>query len=444
MNTNEMIIFKGVKCTETELNVAYERAILNKSDVLVELENMKRENILQKHEQSFSKIWQASDGRYKTKLPDGSKYGKLIAKTTRENLENCIVDFYKKQEKDARITLAHVYPDWLEYQYLASGKNGTANKSQWVWNKYFKDASIVKIPLEELTTGKLSRWLLKVINDNHLTRKRYNEIKGVLNPLYDYCVSDDNINISINLARQIFFKSKNLFADEAEKVEEEIIFTAKTKAEVIAEAMKQFSKTRNTAYLAICLNFNFGLRVGELVALRLKDIDGDILHIRRSEVKTFTADKDGNIHKSDYKVETHTKTEAGKRDLVITPDAKAIFDMILKENAAKGVSDEDYIFIGKNGERMHEYSVNNVLRRCCGVRDKKDHFVIEGKPSGNHAIRKTCISELHDSQLLPDIMITKFAGHKDISTTQKHYIHAVKSLDTKAEVFAKVFSTKAM
>lgn len=93
---------------------------------------------------------------------------------------------------------------------------------------------------------------------------------------------------------------------------------------------------------------------------------------------------------------------------------------------------------------MYEYAINNVLRRCRGVRNKKDHFGIEGKPSGSHAIRKTCISELHDSQLLPDIMITKFAGHKDISTTQKHYIHAVKSLDTKAEVFAKVLGSKAV
>ena len=92
---------------------------------------------------------------------------------------------------------------------------------------------------------------------------------------------------------------------------------------------------------------------------------------------------------------------------------------------------------------MHDYAINNVLRRCNGERNEKDQFEISGKPSGNHAIRKTCISELHDSQLLPDIMITKFAGHKDISTTQKHYIHAVKSLDTKVDVFAKVLGAKA-
>jgi len=41
-------------------------------------------------------------------------------------------------------------------------------------------------------------------------------------------------------------------------------------------------------------------------------------------------------------------------------------------------------------------------------------------------------------------MISDFAGHKDISTTQKYYIHSVTPLTDKAEVFAKVFSSKAV
>ena len=41
-------------------------------------------------------------------------------------------------------------------------------------------------------------------------------------------------------------------------------------------------------------------------------------------------------------------------------------------------------------------------------------------------------------------MISDFAGHKDISTTQKYYIHSVTPLTDKAEVFSKVFSSKAV
>ena len=162
-----------------------------------------------------------------------------------------------------------------------------------------------------------------------------------------------------------------------------------------------------------------------------------------SEVKDYTRDKNDKIVRNGYKV-ANTKTKAGIRDLILTPDAKKYIKMALNENKANERSDEDYIFVSGSGERMHEYAVNNVLRRCKGVRNEKDRFIISGKPSGNHAIKKTCISELHDSQLLPDRMISDFAGHKDISTTQRYYIHSVTPMTAKADVFEKVFKPKAM
>ncbi|MCF2641472.1 MAG: tyrosine-type recombinase/integrase [Roseburia sp.] len=439
MNSNECNI-DGVKCTKEELLEATERAMISKNDVLKELELMRREKILLKHTEKY-KIWLADDGRWKTKIPDGSKYGKLVARATKENLENFIVDFYIKSEKEEVLTMERIYPKWIEFKYLSSGK-GTANKAQWVWDTYYKGSSIVKEELSKLTVGKLSHWLLKLVDDKKLTKKKYMEVKGVMNQLFDYCISEDIIQI--NLPRQIRFPSKNIFAETEKKPEAEVIYSAETKSEVISEALAQFEKTRNTAYLAVCLNFNLALRVGELVAIRESDIESDVIHIVRGEVKEYDKDAQGKIYRSGYKIVPHTKTDAGIRTLILTPDAKKYIKMAIDENKANGLKDEDYIFVSKTGERMHDYAVNNVLRRCNGVRNEKDRFIISGKPSGNHAIRKTCISELHDSQLLPDRMISDFAGHKDISTTQKYYIHSVTPLTEKADVFAKVFGSKAM
>ena len=60
---------------------------------------------------------------------------------------------------------------------------------------------------------------------------------------------------------------------------------------------------------------------------------------------------------------------------------------------------------------MHNDAINNTLRRI----NKK----IDTSQKGNHSIRKTCISNLAVSGLLTDEEIRMFAGHKDISTTQK-------------------------
>ena len=83
MNSNECNI-DGVKCTKEELLEATERAMISKNDVLKELELMRREKILLQHTEKY-KIWLADDGRWKTKIPDGSKYGKLVDRATKEN-----------------------------------------------------------------------------------------------------------------------------------------------------------------------------------------------------------------------------------------------------------------------------------------------------------------------------------------------------------------------
>ncbi len=422
------------------LNYLVKRDNLNVDDVLKELDDMRRDTILKQHKENY-KVWQAKDGRWKTKLPDGSKYGKLVAKATLENLENFIVEFYKAKEETDKITMATIYPKFLEYKYLSSEK-GTANKLQWVWNTYYKDSDIVNEDITKITVGKLSDWLLKLIAERKLTRKKYIEAKGLMNQLYNYCITHDIVQV--NLPRQIAMPSKNVFTEPKAKPEEEIIYSSDTKSEVIKEALAQFNKTKNTAYLAICLNFNLGLRIGELVALCESDIEDNVIHITKAEVKNYTKDENGKIHADGYRVAQHPKTDAGIRTLVLTLDAKKYIKMALDENKSNGRSDKDYIFLSKSGVRMHEYAVNNVLRRCNGVRNEKDRFIISGKPSGNHAIRKTCISELHDSQLLPDRMISDFAGHKDISTTQKYYIHSVTPLTDKADVFAEVFKPKAV
>ena len=235
MNSNECNI-DGVKCTKEELLEATERAMISKNDVLNELELMRRENILLQHTDKY-KIWLADDGRWKTKIPDGSKYGKLVAKATLENLENFIVDYYKAMGEEKE-NLEAVYPKFIEYKYLSSEK-GTANKLQWVWNTYYKDSTIIKVELSKMTVGDLSDWLLELIDKRNLTKKRYLEVKGLMNQLYDYCISHNMVQI--NLPRQLGMPSKNVFVETEAKPEEEIIYSSDTKSEVIKEALAQFN-----------------------------------------------------------------------------------------------------------------------------------------------------------------------------------------------------------
>ena len=50
---------------------------------------------------------------------------------------------------------------------------------------------------------------------------------------------------------------------------------------------------------------------------------------------------------------------------------------------------------------------------------------------------RTTISELHEAMVISEDTLKTFAGHKDISTTQKCYIHQTKDITEYAEEFAK-------
>ena len=63
-----------------------------------------------------------------------------------------------------------------------------------------------------------------------------------------------------------------------------------------------------TAPLAVILNFELGLRVCELVALKFSDIDGNVINIQRQVVRDFKRGIDNQYHLAGFKVSDHPKT----------------------------------------------------------------------------------------------------------------------------------------
>lgn len=414
--------------------------IITSDDVSEQLEYMTKREMILNRQKKFCGIWLASDGRYKTKVPTADGGRKLIAKPTQENLENYIVEYYKKlDKKPAKPCMRSIYPEWIDYKSKETSYANACN-IQSRWKRYFESSSIIDIPFEKLTTGAIKRWCVDVIAEMHLTDRQFKDLKSIMNMIFDYAVSFDIIQI--NLSRQVRGFSDKNFKQEEEKPVDEIVYNADAKHSVIKEAMEQFLKTHNIAYIAVCLNFSLGLRVGELVALRTSHINEDgTITICQEETKTYHKDANGTIHRDGYEIVNHTKTLSGNRRLILTPKAHKYINMAVRYNEANGFQDEDFIFLDKSGKRIHDHAINNVLRRLNGVRNDKDAFVIEGRPSGNHSIRRTTISELHEAMVISEDTLKTFAGHKDISTTQKCYIHQTKDITEYAEEFAKVLDS---
>ncbi len=447
-----------IKTANYELDKLYEQVKCGKMDAGMASETieeciMKKNSEILKEHAEFCGIWQSKDGKHwRTKVPtdiegNGSK---LISLTTRENLEKAILKHYMSMYNKHQ-TLESVHVMWRELRLkLArssdepSPKLGTLNKHDNIWSRYFEGTKLVKQDISKLTNGMVKDWLIDTNCSNNLSAKQFEEIRTLLRLLFDYAADHDMLTVNVpRQMRQIeglsFRKTcKNANVSEQERIEL-TVYTSETKKYLIDKANEMFEKTGNTAYLGIILNTKLGVRVGELVAIMGGDVIGNQIHICKSEVEKRYLDSEGRIHRDGFEVVSHTKTPDGDRYMPLTPEGKEIIERIKAANAKRGFTDENgYLFINTKGERMHENSINNALAELNGGRKKVDENIKNHRPHGNHSLRRTIISDLHDSKILSDEELRSWAGHTDINTTRRYYIHPTKTLDSHIDELTRI------
>lgn len=182
--------------------------------------------------------------------------------------------------------------------------------------------------------------------------------------------------------------------------------------------MEYLQSNLDVKNLGILLIFVTGLRVGELVALKHEDFNGNIIKIRRTEVRY--ADGHG---KHEYCVKEFPKTEAGVRSAIIPADFTWLADRLKLLNPFG-----EYVFTD-NGKRLTTNTIRRRLTRLC---QKLNIYA-----KSPHKIRKTYGSILIDNNL-DARLITDLMGHTNISTTEQHYHRNRKTMIKKAQIIANI------
>lgn len=405
-----------------------------KNEVLDVINNMKRNHYLDQH--PYEIYYAESEHRFRTYVPvtNGTKKRKPMVAKTKEELEQKVIDYYKQIEKDnvAPDTFEKLYPSFLRMKGKETSLEN-ARKLSWAWDKYYRDSAIVKRKLKDISVAELKEFYLDLIQNFQLTSRQYKEAKSLINMIYDYAI-ERNI-VQNNVSKNVGSISYKKYAIEPVKSREEQVYVGDEQPAIIDLAIAQYEKTRNMAYLGVCLNFFLALRVGELVSLKVEDFDFSegCVHIKRQEIGNVVELPNTKLQRDGYKVSSFAKTPHSIRDEVLTKNAKEFFNKIVSINESNGYSSE-YLLLNQRGERMHKDAINNALRRL----NKK-----LGTPQkSNHSIRKTCLSNMHNSMVLSDEEIRAFAGHKHISTTQNCYFHDTQDHGDTRENYQKAIDGK--
>ena len=375
-----------------------------------------RENIIKKHMEQYTTKYYESDRRWHSFLPDESHPRKMkpIAKRKWEDLESVIVAYYEEQEqtnKRKKITLRTLYPEWFAYKWQDTNNSNYMSYIDNDWKRYYENDPIVDRPVIDFTTLELKNWARNKIITGKLTKKQYYNMAIIIRQSLEYLVELGELPCNHFAEFKI---NSSLFTPVIPKEAEQEVFTEAEEQKVKELAAAEFEKHPNrTAALAVLVNFSLGLRIGELVALKWKDLKGSYLHIRRMEQAQLEKQEDGKWKKH-LEVVEHTKSDAGYRTLYVVSSALELFDRIKEANLRNGYTcdAEDYIFMYRK-HRLTGNSIDSHYERYCkqiGISKK-----------GNHKVRKTALTKVADNPNINLKDAMQFAGHRDVKTFINHY-----------------------
>ena len=371
------------------------------------LEQMNRKQIIEKHPYEVYTTTRRGKTYFVTYITDETKvnHRRQISATTKENLENKI---YIEYQKKTLFTFEKVSFEWLKY-YKTTVKDTTFDRTMSDYNRFIPNCSFAKKSIAKIKPFEIKEYLQTIILQEKLKKRAYSNLKSMLNGIFRYAL--DKEYISKNPMHDLIVSTANLEQSE-KKTKEEEVFTNKEK-DLLRDFIKEdASNFKNTVPHAILLSFQLGLRVGELIALKWTDVSENTIHIQRQEVIVNKYDDDLNVIESAvHEVREYTKTQAGKRLLPLTPEAKEILTSVRIWNNKHKILNE-YIFVDDYGVNYNRQRINTCLYNYC----KKVGII----KKSSHKIRRSVISNLLDN-ITNKVAVKDFAGHENLQTTLNSY-----------------------
>lgn len=413
--------------TKSEKNAEYNEEILkyatehNMIDIsyVQEQMNMDREKeILIKHPYS---IWyNEKEGRWYTDVPciqsDSGK--KRIKRKKREDLDDLIVKFTKEYEEvncrndnsqKANLTFSDLYYEFMDYK-KQKVSTGTIRRMMADWKKfYIPHPELINRPFLKITKIDVDIFFNSIMNEQHLTRKAFRNMCGILKQVYEYAMDAEYTDHTPYCNRV----NRKKFSPDKKASSETQVYNDEEKTLLINEMERRLvNNPQNTACLAVILDFELGTRKGETLAIAESDIVNGKIHIHRQVVESFDITDLQHIKSKGFQVVEYTKSEDGDRWLPLTRRAQEIIRRVMEINRTYGYAYKDYIFV-REDRIISPDAIDAQIRRGC------EYIGIPVKTM--HKIRKTYASNLFHNGV--NVSAVKDAlGHADETTTLRYYI----------------------
>lgn len=332
---------------------------------------------------------------------NGKRKRKTISGKTRQEvkskLEKVITELNTDTYVDkSKITFKTIAKEFIETGYMMNKLKPSSYRRKLLTLKEISTHYIADMELQKITEKDLKDFFVYITKySNSVIAKIY----GIVNQTF-------KIAVRRNILRYNFLDDQIEFSIPYSNIKDKKIkaFTIDEQQQFV-KALKEDSKYRYKYQFLIAL-FT-GMRMGEINALDIKDIDfkNKLIHIRR----TITRGLDERAM-----IGTYTKTINGTRD--ITMDSHV--EQILKEYLSSSYyqeNDLNLLFCNSKKECISTDTTNMMFKYICEQYNIGDGFKLH-----QHMLRHTFATRCIEAGM-PASVLAKIMGHANVSTTLNVY-----------------------
>jgi integrase len=342
------------------------------------------------HQRVLGKVW---DGRGKPAA------GYLTKRGAQAALDEILADARRGQvvgpvRPRGGVTFAEAAQEWLRYvEHDRKRRPSTVRDYKIVVDKVLVPA-LGEAPLESITSAHIDAFRAALVDEGRLSPRTVNKYLALIHGILKRAqrVYGLSANAAAGVERQPARRSGDFDVLSASEVE----------ALVRAAASPQDAALFSTAAYA-------GLRLGELRALRWRDVDFGkrLIHVRRSYVE-----RDEGVPKS-----------GRVRSVPMIDQVARVLDELSRRELFTG--DEDLVFCNDLGEHFDDSALRRrfyTARMSAGLKRIRFHNL-------RHTFGTLAV------QVFPLSDVKAYMGHADIATTMI-YVHHVPQVDAAARLSA--------
>lgn len=364
----------------------------------------KRQELLNNHPY---KIWEGSNGKWYTYLPDEEKGRVLKKKSTKKDIEDIVVVYWDELINSP--TIEEIFNEWNDYRLeLKKISKSSHTRLKQVFKRHY--SKFGKKRIRNVTEDEFIEFLERQIPEHSLSAKAFASLKTITKGILKRAKRKKLISYSLEDVLSQLDVSNNEFSKIIKEDYEEVFNEQETQSAI--KYLKDNLDIRNSAIL---LMFITGARIGEIVALKPEDINVDKNTIKIGHIETRYEENGKTI----YTVKLFSKTQSGNRVIVIPSNYKWFL-----RNLSVYSANKEWVFMEKD-KRLTTLLIRKRVYKMC-----KDTNIYKKSP---HKIRATYDTILLDANL-DKRFIKDQMGHSDITTSEKYYHRNRKSLEKKSQI----------